>query len=216
VKFKVFGFPVAIGTNAWFMVAVVLLSFAGRGPGALIEGLGWVLAVYGSILVHELGHAGVARKFGLHPISILLHGMGGTTSHRAPRSSRQSLLVSMAGPGMSLLLSVVAFAVAYLAPLPPTGTRLAYDFGFMNGFWTVFNLLPIFGLDGSKIALNGLALLGVSQITALRVVLVLSFVLCTGVIVGGLYLRMWFALLFAVFALRDTWALAQRVFRPQE
>jgi Zn-dependent protease len=218
VKFNVLGFPVAIGTNAWFMVALIVFSFASRGtgPSALLQGVAWVLAVYGSVLAHELGHAFVARHYGLHPISIMLHAMGGTTSHRVPRSSRQSLFVSVAGPGVSLLLCLAGFAVSIFAPVPAEVARMVGTFAFMNGFWTVFNLLPIFGLDGSKIALHGLALVGVSQLLALRIVLVLSFVFCAAVGAGGLYWRQWFVLLFVFLALRDTWTLAQKVFRSQE
>ena len=73
LRFRLFGFPVTIGVD--FLLITVLLGFGSRPGAYLIE---WLLVVAVSILIHELGHAFVLRRYNINP-EIRLWGMGGLT-----------------------------------------------------------------------------------------------------------------------------------------
>ena len=70
----------------WIIVLILGLDFDRRTPPE--EVIGWILAVLVSILIHELGHAVVQRRYGGHP-RIILYGLGGmAVCNDCDRSSR--------------------------------------------------------------------------------------------------------------------------------
>ncbi len=117
----------------------------------------WAGLILLSILLHELGHALAARAFGYHP-SIHLVGMGGLTQPNAPGEIpwKQDAVLTLAGPAFGLGLTVLAAGGWALFQL--TGTHhsaaeyLLHDLAFINGFWTVLNLVPVTPLDGGRLA----------------------------------------------------------------
>lgn len=163
LRFRFAGFPVEVAPTALILLGVFFLL-----------GLSWqwsltlVLAAVGialvSVLLHELGHATLARLFGLDPIEITLHGMGGHTKHRASGSPGKDLAIILAGPGFGLLLAG-AGAVMLLAPLPEALREVFVLLVGLNVFWSVFNLLPIFPMDGGQ-ALSSFLQLFLPQGTA--------------------------------------------------
>ncbi len=210
LTFRLLGFPVVIHPMAWLVLGFILLSRASGGPGALLRGAIVVAVLFGSILVHELGHALVARGFRLGPVSILLHGFGGLTTHRRSSSAGRSMLITAAGPGAGLLLGGLSL-VLYL-PLvfggltdgvtssSPIGL-LAYTLDILvwiNVFWSLFNLLPMAPLDGGQLLDAGLVLLGVAPIKAHKIVAVVSLALAAVVAVAAIALHFWF-LIFVAF-----------------
>lgn len=168
LKFQVFGIPVRVHPFFWVIAALFGMSI--REPGALMI---WVGVVFVSVLVHELGHALTARYFGCDPW-ITLYGMGGLASYR-PRFHEgwKHILILLAGPGAGFLLATfVALAVAlsgHLVVLHFPGTQgvligegeslrnprlfeLVSFLLFVNIFWGIINLLPVYPLDGGQIA----------------------------------------------------------------
>lgn len=148
------GIPVRV--SAWYLAILWLaISRAGGGPSALTG----VLVVTGSVLAHELGHGLAARHYRLQP-SILLHGFGGWCEHDAPRSRHEDLVVTAAGPAVTVALAVAGWGTELALHLatgwnPPRALYEAADQLFhLNAFLTVLNLLPIAPLDGGGIALN--------------------------------------------------------------
>jgi Zn-dependent protease len=152
-RFSILGFPVTV--EFWFLLTCVLLG-GGLSPGAFsstssIANIGiWVILVFFSILLHELGHALAGRRYGAHP-EIVLHGFGGVTvMHGSRFNRRQDLLVTGAGPGASLVLGTISLGVLFLV----AGRQLAdvedvlITLVWINYFWTLINLLPIQPLDG--------------------------------------------------------------------
>ena len=174
LNFSLFGIPVRV--HPWFWVTAVFLgvNLTDRDLALLLI---WVVAVFISILWHELGHAVVIRAFGHQPW-ITLYVMGGLTSHdprRNPRSAGGTtwgqILISFAGPGAGFLLVIALLGILtaagyrdqiffeqFFGLVPAIGNigneRLAeflnYIF-FTSVLWGVFNLLPIYPLDGGQI-----------------------------------------------------------------
>ena len=118
-------------------------------PGILL----WTIAVFFSILIHELGHAFVGQRYGAIP-SIHLHAMGGfMIPHGAAFTRKENILVSAAGPAASLALGVATLAfIQMIPPATPAGKLLTTYMLWINFFWTIVNLLPILPLDGGQIA----------------------------------------------------------------
>lgn len=148
-----------------------------------------VFVVFFCILLHELGHAFMAKRYGVQTLQIMLSPIGGqAVLERMPKQPRKELLVALAGPIVNLCLAIIATPLLYLIPtdklarLPqffanPYGNtflRLDYDERFIIGFIVlnflvaVFNLLPAFPLDGGRI-LRALLSLRMNKLGATRI-----------------------------------------------
>ena len=111
LNFSLFGIPVRVHPLFW-LVALLL----GARSGGAAEIVTWIVALFVSILFHELGHAMAARAYGFQP-SITLYGMGGLASYNQPGGYRSrghgplgQVLISAAGPGAGFLLAAVIVA----------------------------------------------------------------------------------------------------------
>ena len=112
----------------------------------------WIVAVFISILWHELGHAYLQRRFGGWHVEIRLHACGGYAIAEGDFSRFESRLIALAGPGAGLLLGAVAWAVwPWLTPDMQLARTFVYDMFFINVFWSIVNLLPILPLDGGHV-----------------------------------------------------------------
>jgi Zn-dependent protease len=115
--------------------------------------LSWVLIIFLSTLVHELGHALVGRFFGYRP-SILLKWMGGVTQMNSPSALpwHHLVLINAAGPGFGLLLATASLAGRAWASGRSEGLYFLCTVGAVANFvWALFNLLPVPPLDGGHI-----------------------------------------------------------------
>jgi Zn-dependent protease len=139
LNFSLFGFPVRVHPLFWLIG--VLLGFHGSADGISI--ITWLLATFVSILIHELGHAFMIRRFG-REAHIVLYAMGGLAIEGRPRSSdpfgnpweshtpsysqrartpNEQILISAAGPGIQLMLAAVIVGFVYA-----TGGRVDVEF----------------------------------------------------------------------------------------
>ena len=105
-----------------------------------------------SLLVHEFGHALVARHYRLSP-QIVLHGWGGFCVHERAASNRHDALIVAAGPAAGLALGVVAWTARALLPADALADRQLFRFAldtlvYINIYWSLVNLAPIWPLDG--------------------------------------------------------------------
>src|SRR3954467_5689108 len=97
---RLFGFPVEINVSFLILLGVVFLAFGGLA-GVLIVSL-----AFGSVLLHELGHAIVARRLGVGVASIELGSLGGAGKMiDLPRTPRHEIAIAAAGPAVSLALA---------------------------------------------------------------------------------------------------------------
>ncbi len=182
---RLFGFPIFVSWSALFILAFIVVQGGGDTAGDLGWSLGYGAIVFGSILVHELGHALVAtRVFGLGPASILLHGFGGVTRFRAPQKSWQAFVTDLAGPSAGIVLGLVALVIALVAPVPEPVALLLDTVATINIFWSLFNLLPMLPLDGGNMLLHGLQT-AIAPSTAMNVARGVSIVVAIAVAIGG-------------------------------
>ena len=176
LDFKLFKIPVRIEPWFWLMGFFLGGGLAITSRQDLLMVLLWIIILFVSILVHELGHALTSRKMtGVTP-SIKLWGMGGLAYPNTQLTRKQSFWVTWAGPlaglgffGLIVLTccAIYGFAIGtdltmiLLFPSRETYTVLAKmndpvlymlkDLLWVNFWWSLMNLLPVFPLDGGQI-----------------------------------------------------------------
>lgn len=152
LRFSIFGIPVVVHPYFWITMALIGGAIGARTPDAMFRLLLFLLAGFISVLVHELGHALTARKFGAW-CEIVLHGLGGYASYSGVRMTRpQTFAITAAGP-----LAQIALGAAVYFSLPslrgnvaPNGMYFALCLTWISIVWAVFNLLPVLPLDGGR------------------------------------------------------------------
>jgi Zn-dependent protease/predicted transcriptional regulator len=139
----------------------------------LLWGLGLALALFLSVLLHELAHSLYALRKGGQVRDITLMMVGGVSQiSEMPREPRHEAIMAFAGPLTSIVLGVVLFGVhALIADTPSFQLRFAtFYLGGLNLFLGFFNLLPAFPMDGGRILRALLAMkLDYSRATAIAV-----------------------------------------------
>jgi len=163
--FDVARFPVYLDTSGLIFIGLILLLQMGSGGVLGILGAFlWIVAIYGSILAHELGHAVVGRRLGYGTADIYLSFFGGVAvwSGRTSRSRRDQLLVTLAGPAVNLVACIffsllMRFPPPFISLLAPSLQGLIGDLYWINLILAVFNILPIYPLDGGQALRTALA-----------------------------------------------------------
>ena len=174
LNFTLLGIPVQVHPLFW-----VLTILLGASSGSVIYILIWIIVVFVSILIHEMGHSLMMRTYGQESY-VVLHVMGGLA---VPISSRwgsqrdrtpiEQIFISLAGPFAGFLLATFVLAgVAIMGgsikiswflgflPLPNAwlfGVNQAVNVMismllWVNVFWSLINLMPTFPLDGGQVA----------------------------------------------------------------
>lgn len=185
-----FGIRLFIHPTFWLLPLMLLLGFWGQASFFEIGFELLLLAmVFVCVVLHEYGHALTARLFGINTRDITLYPIGGVARLARPSDiPHEELLISLAGPMVNLAIIVLLIPVWFLEPLPGgsllwedsvegLGVReLAVTFlrllAVSNLGIMIFNLLPIFPMDGGRVLRSLLALfLGFDQATQVAVIL---------------------------------------------
>jgi stage IV sporulation protein FB len=182
LRFSLFRIPVRVHPLFWLLAAILGYPTLRQGPQYLIA---WIVLVFVSILIHELGHVWMGMAFGSQG-RIILYSFGGlAVGSNQVRHRWQRILVLFAGPLAGFVLVAIALAAQELRA-PGMGrlylTLIARMFGipleielparmphlsvmeqflmselcFINIAWGLLNLLPIWPLDGGQISRQAL------------------------------------------------------------
>jgi Zn-dependent protease len=162
----------------WSWIAVLLVivgvlshlyvGVAGRsGAWFLAAAAGLLLCA--SVVLHELGHALVARHYRFPVRGITLFAIGGVAEIDAEHvTPTQELLVAVAGPAVSLLLALLGALIWWYSPSAALGL-LALHLALTNGLMAVFNLLPGYPMDGGRVLHATLWFLTDQELPAARI-----------------------------------------------
>ena len=154
---SIFGIPLYIDSS-WFVIVVLVTLLNSQEYlqwGELLSwgaGLAVALLLFGSVLLHELGHSLIAKSQGIQVNSITLFLFGGIASiEKESKTPGQAFQVAIAGPLVSLALFFVLTALAQSLPEPNLVREIAQRIGEINLVLAIFNLIPGLPLDGGQV-----------------------------------------------------------------
>ncbi|MDX6276581.1 MAG: hypothetical protein QOJ72_709 [Nocardioidaceae bacterium] len=133
------------------LVAVFAPRFDDRSDSnPYVLSVAFVLALYVSVLVHEIAHVVVARRFRMRVQSVTLHLLGGETLIEGEsRTPWQELATSIAGPVASLVIGLVGLQAEHATN--GTTSDVLYSIAYVNILVAIFNMLPGLPLDGGRV-----------------------------------------------------------------
>jgi len=154
---------IAVYMHPTFLLLLVFVGWQhwllGHSAAAVAGGVVFMLALFGCVVLHELGHALTARRYGIRTRDITLLPIGGVARlERMPDQPVQEFWVALAGPAVNVVIAAVLYALLLatngFAPLEhvsvvegPFLERLM----LVNVFLVGFNLLPAFPMDGGRV-----------------------------------------------------------------
>ena len=135
---------------AWVAVSQGALT---GNPSQALSSVVLMLAIFGCVLLHELGHAFAARRYGIRTRDIVLLPIGGLARlQRMPEKPQQEVVVALAGPAVNVVL---AGLVALVIGAVPDPRRIEDDLlpslFWVNAVMATFNLVPAFPMDGGRV-----------------------------------------------------------------
>jgi Zn-dependent protease/CBS domain-containing protein len=174
---RVFGIRIGVSTS-WFLVLFFLIWWLGSeyfpkilnasSTTTYLVAVGAAVGYFASLILHELGHALVARRLGIPIAGIDLWFFGGLSQmRREPQTAGEEFKVAAAGPAVTLALFAICLGVGELLASgshvtdvaltkegfkTTPGLALAGWLAFINGILLIFNIVPAFPLDGGRIA----------------------------------------------------------------
>ncbi|GAB4159447.1 MAG: site-2 protease family protein [Cyanobacteria bacterium J069] len=174
---SIFGIPLLVDSS-WFLI-LGLFTYSNslvlqQNPGypasvAWITGLGLALSLFGSVLLHELGHSLTARSQGIGVNSITLFLFGGIASiDRESKTPGQMFQVAIAGPAVSFALFLLLAGAGQVLPVDTPLHLIATRLSAINLVLALFNLIPGLPLDGGQVLKAAVWKLTGSRIQGMR------------------------------------------------
>ena len=176
---RIAGIPIFVHWTFLILLAWLVYGhwLSGHDLATTLEGVGFVLAIFGCVVLHELGHALAARRYGIPTADITLLPIGGVARlQRIPEHPLEELVVAIAGPMVNVAIVGILLAVGVRRP----GTTVDSSHHFLvaasffpkllsvNVFLVLFNLLPAFPMDGGRV-LRALLALKLDYVRATRI-----------------------------------------------
>lgn len=151
-----------IKVHATFPLLLIWAGFAAYqqgGPAAAADITLFLLALFTCIVLHEFGHIRMARRFGVRTPDVILLPIGGVARlERMPDEPKQEFLIAIAGPAVTLVIAIALFVLAKVLGLTPSlHDPVVGDQPFVvrlmavNVYVLLFNLLPVFPMDGGRL-----------------------------------------------------------------
>jgi Zn-dependent protease len=170
-------FRIPIKIHITFLILLAFVALMGENVYRSLFGVLFVILIFICVIFHELAHSLVARYYGHGVKSITLLPIGGMAQmDDIPEDSKEEILISLAGPLMSVVIAGLLLILVYLLKIPivPLDNTTLFEGNILlNLFWiniilAVFNIIPAFPMDGGRV-LRGVLNLFMSHLKATRI-----------------------------------------------
>ncbi len=162
------GIDVYVHATFFILIAWIGMSYwQAQGTAvAVMSGIGFILALFGCVVLHELGHALTARRFGIRTRNITLLPIGGVAAmERMPDDPKQEMAVALAGPAVNVVIALALWLWLSISngfvpadELGVTGGPFLQRLMAINVMLAVFNMLPALPMDGGRVFRAALAM----------------------------------------------------------
>lgn len=182
----------------WIAISTIIAggNFVAVGTEILL-----ILALFMCVVLHELGHALMARRFGIPTQDITLLPIGGVARlDKMPEKPKEELLVAIAGPAVNLVIGAVLFIGLLISGSFAQGIDLTV---VSNNFWqqlmvvnftlVAFNLIPAFPMDGGRVV-RALLALKMSPVKATRLAANIGRGIAVAMGIAGFFFNPWLIL----------------------
>ena len=192
---KVADIPLLLHWTFLLIPAWIILSgmAAGSAAATVMLNLSLVAVIFGCVVLHELGHAMAARHFGIQTKDIVLMPIGGVARLMGmPRKWQQELAVALAGPAVNvvialgLMMFIPLFDWNVLATSDSAAFTLYRNALYVNVAMIVFNMLPLFPMDGGRV-LRSLLSGWLGHLTGTRIAATVGKTLAVALGLSGLF-----------------------------
>jgi Zn-dependent protease len=196
---------------SWFFVAAFEISTRGRRYPSVGWNLVEYLALFLVVTFHEFGHALACRQVGGTADKIVLWPLGGIAYVNPPPRPAATLWSIAAGPLVNVVLLLVLSGLGVFGQhagwrlAAPYAHRLLWAVWFMNLGLLIFNMLPIYPLDGGQILRSVLWFL-LGRARSLKVVIMLGFVGAAALIIVAVWLHSFWIAIVSAYMIMNCWA----------
>jgi Zn-dependent protease/CBS domain-containing protein len=157
---RIAGIDIKIHVTFFLLLAWIgYIYYRSGGIPAAVEGVIFVVLIFLCVLLHELGHALAAGRYGIKTPDITLLPIGGVARlERMPDKPVEEVVVALAGPAVNVGIALVLWIVIGVAgslPSPEimqeTGSSLLVRLFAVNIWLVLFNMIPAFPMDGGRV-----------------------------------------------------------------
>jgi Zn-dependent protease/CBS domain-containing protein len=142
-----------------FLAWIGIAEYSQGGAGAALNGVLFIVAVFACVVLHELGHALAARRYGITTPDITLLPIGGLARlSRLPERPSEEIFIAVAGPLVNVVIALILIFVlgarldpATLTQIENPGPGFLARLAGVNVFLVLFNLIPAFPMDGGRV-----------------------------------------------------------------
>jgi Zn-dependent protease len=172
---RIRGIDLYIHWTFWLLPVWIVFSHDGREMFPLWMHLLLIASLFGCVILHELGHALTAQRFGIGTRDITLTPLGGIAQlERMSTKPWEEFCIAIAGPLVNVAIAVLLgpLLLAWAMVWPGAWDSLAWQFGGMlwllNVIMVVFNMIPAFPMDGGRV-LRALLAASMDRLRATRI-----------------------------------------------
>ncbi|MBK7884599.1 MAG: site-2 protease family protein [Chitinophagaceae bacterium] len=183
-----------------FSILIAYIIFSNYRAGHDAERIGWmvlfVCSIFGTVFLHELGHALAAKRYGINTKDITILPIGGLARlEKIPEKPVEELVVALAGPAVNIALAGITALFITMPSANELSIQLAggvnsdnffLNFFIVNIWLAVFNLIPAFPMDGGRV-LRALLAMKMQRHIATTVAARIGQVLALGFIFLGFF-----------------------------
>jgi Zn-dependent protease len=195
---------------SWFLVAVYSIQYRTREYSSMTWNAAEYLALFLIVLMHEFGHQLACRSVGGKTHDIVLWPLGGVAYVSPPQRPGAQLWSIAAGPLVNVILAPVFFVLLMAstqfgwADSNPDVAEFIYNIFVINLVLLIFNMLPIYPLDGGQI-LRSLLWFVAGRVNSLMAATVIGFIGVAGLILLAIFMKSIWIGIMSAFILINCW-----------